>query len=334
MANYIRVRPADFTDGITSTQIAVGPLVNLVGVARFPPATEGARLRFTCTGTTFQVQIARDSNFGGGATFHDCPVFVDGAYAGKITPTYNVLAWYTFTMSTGGNHVVEIQGGQQVINGSGCQSSGHILAIAGSNLALAPAVAARKLVIFGDSIVMANTVTSALGLTDLLGLLRANYPGRVSAEAMGSTDYSQYTDSASIFARFARHAAGATSIDLLLEHGTNDYGFGQPSLTAQLTTLYALLVTLPNLNKMVVLTPLTRGTETVNGAGFTLGNYRTQITAAVTATNSSKIVIVDGTSLGLNTSTDYQETPAANALHPNDAGAAKVLVGVKGALGL
>jgi hypothetical protein len=333
MANYIRVRPADFVDGVAQNQVPNGPTMNLVGVARFPPTTECARLRFTCSGTSFMVHIARDFNVGGASTINDCAVFVDGVYAGKITPTLSVVAWYTFNMATGGNHTVELQSGQEAVSGGASLSAGHILAIAGTNLALSPVTASRKLVIFGDSIIAANGGPTPLGVTDILGLLRSSYPGRVSADALGSATYTMYSDNAALVARLARHAAGATTIDLLMQMGTNDYGFSQPSLTAQLTTMFGVLVAMPGLNKMVVLTPITRGTETINGAGFTTGGYRTQIAAAATAQNNPKIVVVDGSALGLNTSTDFFETPAANALHPNDSGAAKMLVGIRGALG-
>jgi hypothetical protein len=328
--NYIAISPRDFTDGISATLIPKGPTTNVLGGFRFAPATECPRLRFTCSGTSFSVRFARDSVFVGVTDYNDCAVFVDGAYAGKITPTVSTVAWYASPAMAAGNHVVELQGGQGQVGGaSNYLSTGHILAIAGTNLQLAPVVASRKLVCFQDSILCANSGTGAIGETDLFGLLRGSYPGRVTAEAMGSATYTMWSDITSTMKRFARHAAGATLVDLLFALGVNDYIGSVANITPALTTLLTSAVTLPNLNKLVILTPITKGTETVNGAGFTLGDVRNQIVAAATAVASPKIVVVDGTTLNLNTSTDYEETPASNALHPNDLGQPKLLAGIR-----
>lgn len=330
MTNYIPIQPADFTDGIGNTLVPTSATTTVVGTDRFCCGTECPRLRFTCSGTSFQVRIARDSVIAGVANFNDCPVFVDGVYAGKITPTASVVAWYTFLGMSAGDHVVEIQGGQGGLSGAAMVSTGSILGIAGTNIKLAKIVAARKMIYFGDSIIPANTGTSPLGVTDILGLLRTYYPGRVTVEAMGSATYTMWSDNVSLISRFARHVAGAATFDICILLGTNDYGGQLPSLTAQLTTQFALMVAMANLNKLLVVTPLTRGTET---GATTLGQYRAQITTAIAAVASTKIITLDGTSMGLNVNTDYQETPAANALHPNDFGAAKVFGGIRGALG-
>jgi hypothetical protein len=330
--NYIRVRATDFNDGITATLIPKSATTTLVSSVRFAPVTELPILRFTCSGTSFKAQIARDVTLSGGADINAVPVFVDGAYAGKITATLNATAWFTFSGMSAGNHVVELWGGQAAVSGAASVSAGHILAIAGTSVALAPVVPSRKLLCWGDSIMGANNPGN-LGVTDLTGLLRASYPGRVTSESMGSATYTQWSDNTSLIARFARHVAGVASFDILAQLGTNDYGGSLATIQAQLTTQFGLIVAMTGLNKLVVLTPITRGTETINGAGFTLGNYRTQITAAIAAVGSAKIATVDGTALGLNTSTDYIETPAANALHPNDLGTAKILTGVRTALG-
>jgi hypothetical protein len=277
--------------------------------------------------------IARDSNVAGVANFNDLPVFdslvAGNGYAGKITPTFNTVGWYTFTMAANGNHLIEVQTGQGAVSGSAFVGAGHILAVAGTNVQLAPLTSVpRRMLFVGDSEVPANTGTSALGVTDLLALLRSIYPGRLTIEAMGVATYTMWSDVPSIMARYARHTADASIFDIVYLLGTNDYGAGLGDLTAQCTTLFANLVTLPRLNKLCIVTPITRGTETAVG-GFTLGQRRSQITAAAQAANSPKIVIVDGSNLGLNTSVDYQETPAANALHPNDTGSQKIMVGIR-----
>src|SRR5580765_6781342 len=123
MANYIKVRPSDFSDGISNTLIPTSADSTLVQNVRFCAMTECPRLRFTCTGTQFQVQLARDSVFVGVANYNDVPVFVDGSatptYAGKITPgASSTTAWYTFSGMSAGAHVIEIQGGQGNLSGS------------------------------------------------------------------------------------------------------------------------------------------------------------------------------------------------------------------------
>jgi hypothetical protein len=331
--NYIKVGPKDFVDGIAATLIPMSATTTLVGVARFCPVTECPRLPFTCTGTSFKAHIARDGTLSGGADINAVPVFVDGIRAGEINATMSAIGWFTFSGMSAGPHYVEIQGGQAAVSGAFSVSAGHILAIAANNLALVPTTVARKLICLGDSIMAANNPGS-LGVTDLTGLLRASYPGRVTSESMGSATYTQWSDSTSLLARLARHAAGAASFDILCQLGTNDYGGQLGSLTAQLTTQFALMAAMPGLGRMVVLTPITRGTET---GATTLGQYRTQIVTAAQAAQlgpgGSKIVIVDGTTLGLNTSTDYIETPASAALHVNDIGAPKMHAGIRMGLG-
>lgn len=338
--NYIPLEPADFADGISNTLVPTSAYSVALNGFRLNPMTECARVRFACSGTTFQAQISRDSVFAGVANYNDMPIFTydtgQPVYLGKITPTSATTGWYTSPTMSAGNHIVELQTGQGNLSGSNFVGVGHPLALQGTNLSIIQPPVSRRMVFWCDSEIPANTGTSPLGVTDLLGLLRLAYNGRVSVEAMGSATYTMWSNNASLIQRFVRHARGGP-FDIVVLLGTNDYFNQLGNLTAQLTTQFTLMAALPNLNKFVILTPLTRGTET---GATTLPQYRAQIAAAAAAAiaasglNGQKITVLAGDTFLLNTSTDFQETPAANALHVNDLGSAKVMTAIRTVLGI
>jgi hypothetical protein len=335
VANFIRLAPADCVDGIAATLIPASSTTTAVSSIRFTPTTGMARWRFTCTGTSFKVQVARDGvSSGNGNNPNSIQAYVDGVYFSQ-TATLNAVTWLTFSGLSAGPHTVEISCGQNGVSGS--KTIGNaILAIAGTNLALAPVAVSRRLLHWGDSI--ATSCSGNLGADDIYSLLAASYPGRVTGECMGAGTYTMWSNNTWLMSRFSAMVASATQFDFLATLGTNDYANSQPNLTTQLTTQFGLILAMPTLRRLVVMTPVTRGTETVNGAGFTMPQVRAQIAAAANAAAAaasalSKLVVLDGSSFGLNTSTDYSETPASAAIHPNNAGIAKIMPPLRTAIG-
>jgi lysophospholipase L1-like esterase len=69
---------------------------------------------------------------------------------------------------------------------------------------------------------------------------------------------------------------------------------------------------------LFIFTPIYRTTETANGAGLTLEDYRAAIRAWVTAKASARIKLVEMSGSGI---TDADLT---DGLHPSDAGHAKI----------
>ena len=110
--------------------------------------------------------------------------------------------------------------------------------------------------------------------------------------------------------------------------GTNDYGLNRWT-AANFGTAYAALLddlhtALPSM-QIYCQTPLLRSVETANGSGSTLGNYRTQITTAVST--RAWATLVDGTAIMTTGS-------LADGVHPTDAGHVLYAAAVKTVLGI
>jgi hypothetical protein len=324
MASFIRLSPADCVDGISATLIPASATTTVVSGVRFTPATEMARWRFTCTGTQFSVQVGRDGPTSGvNSNPNAILAYVDGVYF-QQTPTLNAVSWLTFSGLSNGPHTVEISNGQGGVSGSKMVGNA-ILAISGTNVALAPVSSSRRLVLFGDSEMCASS--TLLGVTDVGSLLRSVYPGRVSfGESMGGATATQWSNIPSLTSRLIRHAAGAGVVDFAYWLGVNDYIGQTASIQTVVTNHLNAMLAVPGCNRIVVMTPVPKSTET---GTRTLTQYRADVTAAVAAVSSPKIVLIDGTSIGLSLATDY-----VDGLHQNDAGCLKSFAALRTGLGI
>jgi lysophospholipase L1-like esterase len=123
----------------------------------------------------------------------------------------------------------------------------------------------------------------------------------------------------------AQFVADAPTV-LWLAIGTNDYGLSAWTDTAFGTAYAAVLdafhAAMPNV-PVYCQTPLSRTTETANGHGDTLPQYRAQITTACLARPWTKLV--DGTAILA--AADLQD-----GLHPHEAGHAKYAARVRAIL--
>lgn len=197
----------------------------------------------------------------------------------------------------------------------------------GTTTLVEPTAPANRVVVYGDSIAVGD---GSLYPTSQAWpvLLRADLP--VAVEAWGYR--SLYDDAntaelrAALVAQLASFAPGAVWLAI----GTNDYGLNKWAAAAFGAAYAALLddlhTALPDAT-IYCQTPLLRGTETANGSGSTLGDYRTQI-ATAQSTRTDWAVLVDGTAmLEL---TDL----SADQIHPTTAGHALYAAAVATALGL
>jgi len=324
MSSFLRLSPADCVDGISATLIPASATTTLIAGVRVTPATEMARWRFTCTGTSFRVQVGRDGPTSGvNSNPNAVLAYVDGVYF-QQTPTLNAVGWLTFGGLSNGPHTVEISNGQGGVGGS-IMVGNHVLAIAGTNLALAPVSSPRRLVLFGDSEMCASS--TLLGATDVGSLLRAAYPGRVSfGDSMGGATATQWSNAANLTTRLIRHAAGASVVDFAYWMGVNDYIGQTASIQTVVTSHLNAMLSVPGVNRIVVMTPVPKSVET---GGRTLTQYRGDVTAAVAAVASPKITLIDGTAIGLNLGSDY-----VDGLHQNDGGCLKSFAALRSGLGI
>lgn len=120
------------------------------------------------------------------------------------------------------------------------------------------------------------------------------------------------------------------NVTVYFQIGYNDYGQygaqGISSTPTQIATALSAIAGLLSPYRVVICTPTPSGTETANGGGFTLGNYRTPM-LAVTGSN---VTTLDGTSFGINPASDEN----GGGPHMNSSGAGKLAAGVRGALGV
>lgn len=149
-------------------------------------------------------------------------------------------------------------------------------------------------------------------------LLRTDYDRSVLIEAYGFR--SLYNDAATteLVTDFVQKVVDANPSKLWLAIGTNDYGLNKWSATtfgaAYAALLDAVHSAVPDL-PIICQTPILRDSETANGSGSTLGDYRSQISSAVSS-RSSYCTLIDGA--GILTTADLDD-----GVHPTIAGHAK-----------
>lgn len=174
-----------------------------------------------------------------------------------------------------------------------------------------------RIVAYGDSIAVGANATNP-PTAGVWQLVRDAYNGSLVIEGWGYRSLYDDCNTSELRAAFVAHLAGLSPDIIWLAIGTNDYGLNKWS-AASFGTAYAAL--LDDLNTALpsatiyCQTPIERTTETANGSGSTLGDYRTQITTASNA-RSGYCVTVDGTAAG------YPQAPGDldDGVHPTTAG--------------
>lgn len=173
----------------------------------------------------------------------------------------------------------------------------------------------NRLLIYGDSISVGGNSSTPTRDGWVPLLRKGMWPDSVALEGWGHR--SLWADAATAPARaaFVAKLAAYAPARIWLAIGTNDYGLNKWS-AASFGTAYAALLdglhaALPSAT-IFCQTPLLRTTETANGSGSTLGDYRTQIATAV-STRTAYATLVDGTAIMTTAS-------LADGIHPTTAG--------------
>lgn len=315
--NWRWIRGTDYADSYAEDVVSIGVF------APGRPNCHGL-LRLTCTGPTVTVQVA--NSIGAGA-IPDQPriaVYVDNVYSQNILPlNINTCEYYTITIPAG-SHTVEFAAGQEskpaaVVLGS------WVCAVYGTDVVVLPKPAVTRMaIIYSDSI--ADGQPSIPGKTDWVSIFRALYAastgGRTACESWGFRGL--FDDDVTVLAnKLLAISNGATIVDVIPVIGTNDYGLEKQNAAAFTTQYTAFLTAIRTafgvrLRKGHCVTPFTRATESANGLGSTLADYRAGIVTAVGAANDAHVI--SGTAMGLVLPTDYDD----GIIHPNDLGHAKI----------
>lgn len=187
--------------------------------------------------------------------------------------------------------------------------------------------ASGRLLIYGDSIAVGANATAPT--TEGWATLLRAYRGNVALEAWGYRSLNDDASDGTARAAFVTQMASYSPSIIWLAIGTNDYGLNKWT-AANFGTAYAALLddlhtALPSAT-IYCQTPLVRSTETANGSGSTLGNYRTQISTAQ-STRSAYAVLVDGSAILTTGDLD-------DGVHPTTEGHALYYAAVKTTLGI
>jgi hypothetical protein len=210
-------------------------------------------------------------------------------------------------LTGGGEKTVELYDGAQSSPSGTVESSAAMVAIrvpksATFSLVL-PTTPAKRLIVYGDGSACGFLVGSSPFIEGWSTRVEREYPGGVTVEAYAERalfdDCVDGTARAAFVAHVVAMCDGSSENRLVLAIGHKDYGRNLWT-AANFGTAYAALLddlhtSLPALTIFCV-TPTSAATETANGLGSTLGNYRTQITTAV-STRTSYCTLIDGTTI-------------------------------------
>lgn len=243
---------------------------------------------------------------------------INGVYNQKVDAT-----------SANGTKTIQLPDGTktiELINSAPSKPSGTVIGTYiksigyNKNITLVnPVNYSRKIVFLGDSITVGANATIA-SVNGYVGLIRSeNQDKNIITEGYGYASLKDYNTS-DLVTRL--QSSGIT--DLYIALGTNDYGLNKWAVIADFQTAYsnfliAINTALPTC-RIIVQTPLSRTTETANGSGLTLAQFRTAITNA--CSGKSYVQLVNGTTLLTTSDLD-------DGVHPTTAGHAILATNIK-----
>jgi len=321
-------------EAFAASRLAVTPsyAITSYGHSRYatltPDYAEGSSFSTSTWDTTAtSVDVAYVSTiqptYGGFATV---TAYVDGAfYSSTLCPA--AAGALTISLPAGAKRVQLCNGAQSFVSN---KVVGTWITDATFNAAATPVPwTPGGLVVYGDSIAIGQDA-QPIGQNAWAMLVRtaqANHD--LSMEAWGTRSLHDDASTPYLLERLVARLAEFSPSTIWLAIGTNDYGLNKwPAAT--FGTAYGNLLTaihdaLPSA-VIYAQTPLLRATETANGSGSTMGDYRTQIESAAAA-HSAYTTLVDGTAFMTTAS-------LVDGVHPTTAGHALYADAVKSVLGI
>lgn len=246
------------------------------------------------------------------STFSFISTYIDGVFYSETACPADA-GTLTISLPAGGKTVQLLNGGQTFYNNG---IIGTWITGASFN-ASATKLAEEKggIVVYGDSIAIGQLASPVSQYGWTLQVRSALPDKKLSVEGWGTRSLYDDVRSTYFLSQFVQYISEYSPNTIWLAIGTNDYGLNKWSASAFGTAYSALLdalhVALPSAI-IYAQTPLPRTTETANGSGSTLGDYRSQIATCV-STRTSYTTLVDGTAIMTTAS-------LGDGVHPNTAG--------------
>lgn len=287
-----------------------------------------ASVDYTTSASVMQVETYNNI-YGTYPAYTEIGVFVDGAYYSKATPGVAGAKTLSIPLPKGNKTVSLVNGLQSkpstTLLGTFIKTVSANAPITQTNLGLT-----GGMVVYGDSIASGADATGAVTQNAWALSVRSAYPSRkVAMESYGFRALHDDASDATKRAAFVAKLAAYSPAKIWLTIGTNDYGLNKWSAASFGAAYAALLDDLAAAIPGVTIycqTPILRTTETANGSGSTLGDYRTQI-ANAQSSRSSFCTLVDGT-------TFMTTGSLSDGVHPTAAGHALYATAVKTVLGI
>jgi lysophospholipase L1-like esterase len=248
-----------------------------------PRQSTGSFVRFKTDARSVRVQATTTLNGDTPSAYDAVGVKVNGVRGPSLMCSSNAQQYLYLTGLPQGDNTIELEvGPTRIITGTVNGTWLDAVAVQGANLTtrfLSPSVTSRVLV-YGDSISAGYEDQGFKGLAGYARLLRDTYNHEVMIEAWAGRTLNYDAVDASARTAFTARVTGYAPSTMLLLIGTNDYGLNVWTAanfgTAYAALLDALHTALPSM-AIICVSPLARSTETANGLGSTLQNYRDQI---------------------------------------------------------
>jgi lysophospholipase L1-like esterase len=243
-------------------------------------------------------------------------VYVNDVYHSEIEATQAGMKEYSLTLDAGLKNIRLVHG-LQTYNG-GVWGTFVTSVRANAPMTQTQGLTAGRVVAYGDSITVgsdASPITQKAWAAQIQWLAEAYYSQSFAVEAWGGRSLHDDCVDGTARTAFVAKIESYNPSSFWMAIGTNDYGMNLWTAanfgTAYSATLDALHAAMPDLY-IYCQTPILRGTETANGLGSTLGDYRTAIATAV-STRTSFCELVDGTAF-----MTLADIP--DGVHPNTTG--------------
>lgn len=312
---YYEIEPTAFSDSLA-----------VVNKTTYLETSPFAQVVFDTSATEFEV-VSYSNIASQYLDAAEIGVYVDGVFSQTIQQSGDGVNINRFTLSAGAKRVSIVNGAQSHLS----PIEGTFVNSINANAVMTqvfPTVT-NRIYIYGDSIAVgANCVYSQ---ENAWAMQLRRYRGTDSTMVDAQGYRSLYDDARDGTARaaFVAKVVSANPTILWIAIGTNDHGL-QTSSAADFGSDYAALLdalhtALPSL-VIYCQTPIVRSDESANSYGNTLGDYRSQISTAV-STRTGYCTLVDGTTLVSSGDLD-------DGTHPTDAGHGIYYAAVKTVLGI
>jgi len=319
---------------VNPTYITAGNLVDNVesSATTIPGAPSGgfrtngqARVRLAVPIGTYSMVVYVGSNFIGeiGGGDPGVGVEIDGTYSTELVVTANGITPFVLNFDGLAHNVDLINGFQQNFSFSSVTGS-FVVAYAGNGVTVrsAPATPSWIAAFYGDSITY-GMLASPMARDSFIARSRVTFPGRMAIEAWGGRRLADDAGASgrtglgsldNLAARMVALAAAATTRDIILWIGVNDYGNGPWNASTFATNLASLATKIHALDsgaRIRIPTLLVTNNEALAGfSSETPPQWRSAVVSACTGLTG--VTVYDGLT--------FMTSGGLSGLHPTSTG--------------